>query len=65
VPLLGAQVVPLGSAMTTMHDYVEVAKNHINICKPSSKEDKTYRYLKQYIQDALDKLQVSSCWLHV
>jgi hypothetical protein len=56
---LGVQVVALGSAITTMHDFVEVDEDHISICKPSSKDTNTYRYLKQYIEHAVAKLQVS------
>jgi len=35
-----------------------VAEDHISICKPPSTSSNTYRYLKQYIQDALDRVQV-------
>jgi len=56
--LPGVQVVAEGSAISGMRGHVAVAEDHISICKPPSTSSNTYRYLKQYIQDALNGLQV-------
>lgn len=50
----GVKVVKEGSAMQGMHNYVEVGEDHSSICKPPSTEANTCRFLKEYLQQALD-----------
>lgn len=52
------KVVKEGSAMQGMHNYVEVDEDHSSICKPPSSQANTYRFLKVYLQQALDNDKV-------
>jgi len=44
--------------MQGMHNYVEVGEDHSSICKPPSTEANTCRFLKEYLQQALDNDKV-------
>jgi hypothetical protein len=53
------QVVQQGSAMLGVHNPIEVDEDHSSICKPSSMQANTYRFLKRYLEQVLQAHKVS------
>ncbi|MCJ8743977.1 hypothetical protein PDJAM_G00100890 [Pangasius djambal] len=58
-PMINILVVPAVSADLGIGDLIEVAVDHLNICKPEKKDTFLYKQSLQFIQDALGG-QISS-----
>lgn len=58
-PMLNILVVPAESADLGIGDLVEVAVDHLNICKPEKKDTFLYKRSLRFIQDALGEQVIS------